>query len=511
MKLTSLAAVLIATSICSAADLTGHWVARQEGPGGQVRETSLWLKSDGDRVTGYISTRMGDSPIADGKVEGDRISFAVITDAFDITGRNEYTGVVTADGIQMRMPAFGRGGRGQGRAGAPPEALFKRISTEEPKPLPPPPPKVSLTAAKNVPYNGLAKTPPMGWNSWNQFRAQVSDKLVRDSADAMVRNGMKDAGYLYVNIDDTWQGKRDEHGNLQPNDRFPDMKALGDYIHSKGLKFGLYSSPGPKTCAGYEGSFQHEEQDARAFAAWGVDYLKYDWCSGRTAYEPASMAAAFARMGQALLDSGRPMVYSFSAALPKAPEWAFAAGGNLWRTGSFRDNYASMATDGFDNQAGLEKFAGPGHWNDPDMLHVGQGGMNETEYRTHFSLWCLLAAPLLAGNDVRDIPAAILAILTNRDAIAIDQDPLGKQGSRLKKDGDTEIWSRPLAGGAVAIGLFNRGEAPVTITVKAGDVTWKQFSKLRDLWAHTDVEAKDGAYSAEVPAHGVLLLRATGK
>ena len=424
----------------AAPGLTGHWVGTQQGQGGQSRETSLWLKSDGDRLTGYISTRQGDTAIADGRVNGERISFAVISDAFDQTGRIEYSGTVTKDGILLTLPAFGRGGRGGGAAegaasapGPPQQLLLARVSSDEPKPLPPPAPKITLPAAKPVPYNGLAKTPPMGWNSWNQFRAQVSDKLVRDSADAIARNGMKEAGYLYVNIDNTWQGKRDDKGNLQPNERFPDMKALADYVHSKGLKFGIYSSPGSKTCAGYEGSFQHEEQDAKTFAAWGVDYLKYDWCGARTQFDPASMPAVFAKMGEALLASGRPIVYSFSSALPKAPEWAFAAGGNLWRTGSFRDSYASMAADAFDSQAGLETKAGPGHWNDPDMLHIGQGGMNDTEYRTHLSLWCMLAAPLLAGNDVRSVPPNILEILTNKEAIAIDQGPARASGHPVKK------------------------------------------------------------------------------
>lgn len=514
MKLSVIAIAALLVQSISAADLTGHWVAAQPGADGQTRETSLWLKSDGDRLSGYISTRMGDSPIAEGKVIGGQISFVVIADAFDQTGRLEYTGTLTRDGILLRMPAFGgRAGRGggPGRGGQLQEILAKRVSTEEPKPLPPPPPKLTLPPAKEVAYNGLAKVPPMGWNSWNQFRAQVSDRLVRETADAMVRNGMKDAGYVYVNLDDTWQGKRDEMGNIHPNDRFPDMKALADYIHGKGLKFGVYSSPGPKTCAGYEGSLQHEEQDAKTFAAWGADYLKYDWCSARTVYDQGSMRAVFAKMGEALLAAHRPMVYSFSAALPKAPEWASAAGGNLWRTGSFRDDYASMAADGFDNQESLEKFAAPGHWNDPDMLHIGQGGMNETEYRTHFSLWCILAAPLLAGNDLRNVPPGILEILTNKEAIAVDQDSLGRQGSRVKKDGGLEVWAKPLSGGAYAVGLFNRSESSARITVHAADLGFERISRLRDLWAHADLSVAGEPYSADVPSHGVVLLRITGK
>ena len=462
-------AAFLVQDLC-AADLTGHWVANQPGPGGQGREVSLWLKSGADQLS-------------------------------------------TRDGILLHMPAFGgRGGRRgapSGPGGAQTELLAKRVSTEKPKPLPPPPPKIRLAPAPNVPYNRLAKTPPMGWNSWNQFRAQVSDKLVRETADAMVRNGMKDAGYVYINIDDTWQGKRDEQGVLQPNARFPDMKALADYIHGKGLKFGIYSSPGLKTCAGYEGSFRHEEQDARTFAQWGVDYLKYDLCSARTVYDLASMPAVFAKMGLALQASGRPMVYSFSAALPKAAEWAFAAGGNLLRTGSFGDSYDSMATDGFDHQRGLENFAGPGHWNDPGVLHIGQGGMNDTESRTHFTLWCLLAAPLLAGNDLRNVPPAILEILTNKEAIDVDQDPLGAQATRVMKEGNLEIWTKPLAKGGYAVGLFNRGAAPARMILVPGDLGMKYLPQVRDLWAHEDQPDSD-VYIADMPAHGVVLLKVTG-
>ncbi len=493
-------AAALATRPTRAADLTGHWVATTLGRDGQTRETSLWLKSDGAVLTGYISTRQGDSPIAEGKVTGEQISFVVITDEFDSTGRQEYAGSITPDGLRLKVPGFG--GRG-----ATQELLAHRVSTDPPKPLPPPAPKLSLPPTREVPSNGLAKTPPMGWNSWNAFRGQVSDQLVRQTADAMARNGMKDAGYQYVTIDDTWQGTRDAQGNLQPNDRFPNMKDLADYVHAKGLKFGIYSSPGPKTCAGFEGSLHHELQDAKTFAAWGADYLKYDWCSARTAYESSSMAAAFALMGLALRDAGRPVVYSFSAALPKAPEWAPAAGGNLWRTGSFRDNFAAMATDGFDNQQGLEKYAGPGHWNDPDMLHVGNGGMNETEYRTHFSLWCMLAAPLIAGNDLRSASPGILEILTNKEAIAVDQDSLGKQGSRVSKTGDLEIWVKPLSGENYAVGLFNRGEVAATIAVHPSDVGIPHFAKVRDLWAHAHRDSVGDSYSAEVPAHGVVLLK----
>src|SRR6202451_1383815 len=213
----------------------------------------------------------------------------------------------------------------------------------------------------------LAATPPMGWNSWNHFADHVTDADVRSAADMLVSTGMRDAGYVYVNVDDTWQGKRDAQGLLHSNERFPDMKALGDYIHSKGLKFGIYSSPGPATCAGYPGSHQRGEQDAKTYAAWGVDYLKYDWCGARSVYKSSSMPAAYAKMGQVLLDSGRPILYSLCQyGVMKVNDWGAKAGGHLWRTtGDIRDAWASMALLGFEQQQPYQDASGPGHWNDP--------------------------------------------------------------------------------------------------------------------------------------------------
>ncbi|HXZ20538.1 MAG TPA: glycoside hydrolase family 27 protein, partial [Candidatus Acidoferrales bacterium] len=238
----------------------------------------------------------------------------------------------------------------------------------------------------------LALTPPMGWNSWNHFECKVSDAVVRAAADAILSSGMKSVGYQYVNIDDCWQGRRDAQGNIQPNERFPDMTALAAYVHSKGLKLGIYSSPGPKTCAGYEGSFGHEEQDAQTYARWGVDYLKYDWCSAT-----GDERAAYTKMHDALVRTGRPIVFSLCQyGWQSVWTWGASVGGNLWRTtDDISDNYDRMSVLGF-SQNGLERFAGPGHWNDPDMLEIGNGGMKDDEYRTHMSLWCLLAAPLIA-------------------------------------------------------------------------------------------------------------------
>ena len=360
----------------------------------------------------------------------------------------------------------------------------------------------------------LAATPPMGWNSWNHFAGKIDDAGVRAQADAMVASGMRDAGYVYVNIDDTWQGTRDAQGVIHPNARFPDMKALADYVHSKGLKLGLYSSPGPKTCAGFEGSYGHEDQDAKTYAAWGIDYLKYDLCSlsapmiaaGSLAKAQAIELAAYRKMGEALRATGRPIVYSLCQyGFSQVWRWGGDVGGNLWRTtGDIEDKYARMAAIGF-GQAGLSKFARPGRWNDPDMLEVGNGGMNATEYRTHMSLWALLAAPLLAGNDLSTMTRETAAILTNRDVIAIDQDPLGAQGDRVSAEGPLEIWAKPLAGGGKAVGLFNTSDLPATMAVNFRAMGLK--GAVRDVWTGKAVETPSGRYVVDVPAHGVVLLR----
>ena len=327
---------------------------------------------------------------------------------------------------------------------------------------------LSLSYAANAQSAAVAQTPPMGWNSWNYFAGRVTDKDIRDSADQIVASGMRDAGYLYVNIDDTWEGERDANGVLHSNEKFPDMKALADYVHSKGLKIGIYSSPGPKTCAGFEGSLGHEEQDAQLYASWGIDYLKYDLCSFHTVMQAKApddkaaqmrlMIAAYDKMGKALKTTGRPIVYSFCQyGWDSVWEWAPSVGGNLWRTtGDVSANWDRIYYL-LSQQAGLEGYAGPGHWNDPDMLEVGNGRLSLAENRSHFSMWAMLAAPLLAGNDLPHMTPEIKAILTNREVIAIDQDRLGKQGSRVYSDGEVEVWMRPLAGGALAVAVFNVG------------------------------------------------------
>ena len=363
--------------------------------------------------------------------------------------------------------------------------------------------------------NGLARTPPMGWNSWNKFGCKdINEKVVRASADTMAGNGMQDAGYQFIVIDDCWQVGRDANGNIIPDpDRFPNgIKALADYVHSKGLKFGIYSDAGTKTCAGRPGSWGYEYQDARQYAAWGVDYLKYDWCNNGG----QNSEAAYTRMSDALAKSGRPIVFSICEWGSTKP-WLWAKNiGNLWRsTGDIQDCWECKKEWGglgfvqiIDLMAGLESYAGPGHWNDPDMLEVGNGGMTDSEYRAHFSFWALLSAPLMAGNDIANMSDATKAILLNKEVIAIDQDPAGFEGRRLGKDGDIEIWAKQLHDGGRAVALLNRGVAAKDISVAWTDIGYPDSlpASVRDLWSKKDLGQRKGSFSAGVPSHGVVLV-----
>jgi len=373
----------------------------------------------------------------------------------------------------------------------------------------------SRTPAGDAGFDDLAKTPPMGWNSWNKFACNVSEKLIKEMADAMVATGIKDAGYQYVVIDDCWQVSRDAGGNVVPDaERFPSgMKALADYVHSKGLKFGIYSDAGTATCQKRPGSKGFEEKDARQYAAWGVDYLKYDWCSteGQDARE------AYTKMSKALRATGRPIVFSICEWGGSQP-WFWAPGvGHLWRTtGDIQDCWDCSQSWGgmglvhiIDLQADLYPYGGPGHWNDPDMLEVGNGKMTITEYRTHFSFWCLLAAPLMAGNDLRAMAPEIREILANKEVIAIDQDSLGMQGRKVFDGGAVEVWMKPLSGAARAVILFNRGSSAAPISV-----TWEQLglapgveAQVRDLWARKNLGTFKARLTATVEPHGVVMIR----
>lgn len=365
---------------------------------------------------------------------------------------------------------------------------------------------------QEFPSNGLALTPPMGWNSWNKFACDVSENLIKQMADAMVTSGMKDAGYQYVVIDDCWQVKRDASGNIIPDpERFPSgIKALADYVHSKGLKLGIYSDAGTGTCQKRPGSRGYEFQDARQYAAWGVDYLKFDWCNTTTQDGPSS----YAIMRSALDVSGRPIVFSICEWGTSKP-WLWAGKvGNLWRTtGDIADVWQGNkdglgVMDILDRESGLESYAGPGHWNDPDMLEVGNGGMTNTEYQSHFSLWAILAAPLMAGNDLRDMKPDIRNILTNKEVIAVDQDALGEQGRRVSKDGDLEVWSKQLNDGSRAVVLLNRAAESRQVTANWKDLGYPAHlnAAVRDLWQHKELGKFAEKFSATVPSHGVVMI-----
>ncbi|MEA1652731.1 glycoside hydrolase family 27 protein [Nitrospirillum sp. BR 11164] len=504
-----LAGVLLAGPVTGAmaADLTGDWVF-QAAPS-FPRFTKMAIRHDADGLRGTITSEWyGDLPMLDLKVvgegpAGDRLVFHIDNGnpklkPLDLTLTPD--GPEGNQGVRLTGQVWYEKQDATAHRATAAEMAALAFSTY---PLP---------APAHVPSNGLARTPPMGWSSWNKFAEAIDDKTVREIADALVRSGLRDAGYVYVNIDDGWQGERGPDGVLRPNAKFPDMKALADYVHARGLKLGIYSSPGPKTCAGYAGSYGHVEQDARTWAEWGVDYLKYDLCSGEGFYHTAeTVQAVYQQMGTALVAAGaatgRPIVYSLCEyGRFDVGAWGRDVGGNLWRTtGDIEDTYASMSAIGFDKN-GVPRHTGPGGWNDPDMLEVGNGGMSVEEYRTHISLWAMMAAPLLMGNDARSMTRDTLALLGNAEVIAIDQDPLGRQGLPVRKRDGAEVWTRPLADGSVAVGLFNRTDKPVTLAADWPALGLGDHPNVRDLWAHRSVAP--GAVHT-VPAHGVVLLRAT--
>jgi len=359
----------------------------------------------------------------------------------------------------------------------------------------------------------LALTPPMGWNSWNVWAGAVDDGKVREAADYLVSSGLAAHGYQYLNIDDTWEGGREAAGEVGTNAKFPDMKILADYVHSKGLKLGIYSSPGPKTCAGFVGSLGHEFQDARSYARWGIDYLKYDWCSCQS----PDPQAPYRLMRRALDGCGRDIVFSFCQyGMAEVWKWGAQVGGNLWRTsGDIGDSWGSMAGIGF-SQGELAPYAGPGHWNDPDMLVVGKLGwgpnprptnLGPQEQVTHISLWSLLAAPLLLGCDLAQLDQLTLDLLTNDEVIEVNQDPLGQAASRRGRRGLTEVWARPLWDGTLAVGLFNRGPLPAEVAVRWAKLGLGGPQPVRDLWQRRDLGTFPDGYWAPVAGHGTLLLK----
>lgn len=382
--------------------------------------------------------------------------------------------------------------------------------------------EMKTTPLTDSAYAAIAPTPPMGWNSWNRFGCDVSEKLIMEIAEAMVRSGMKDAGYEYVVIDDCWQVSRDAEGNIVPDaERFPNgMAYLADYIHGLGLKFGIYSCAGSYTCQGRPGSKGHQFQDALQYAKWGVDYLKYDWCSN----DGQNAQAAYQTISEAIKAAGRPMVLSICEWGENKP-WEWAEGiGHLWRvTADIRDCYNCLFDWGgvgvlniIDILADLYPYAGPGHWNDAEMLEVGNGGMTRDEYISHFSMWAMLAAPLMSGNDLRSMDKEALEILTNKEVIAVDQDPLGEQARRFMDMGEYEIWAKPLADGELALCFLNRSDLDwkldydwrrQTIYFARGINFRKNTYTVRDLWKHKDLGTTEKNLTATIPSHGCLMVR----
>jgi alpha-galactosidase len=382
----------------------------------------------------------------------------------------------------------------------------------------------------------IALTPPMGWNSWNCFAGAVSDEKVRSAADAMVNSGLINHGWTYINIDDCWEVRANEpadhlraaDGHILTNKKFPDMKALADYIHSKGLRAGLYSSPGPATCAGFTASYQHEEDDARQYAAWGFDYLKYDWCSYggiakkiQSAPNPPSQLEVYqhpyAVMRDALLHQNRDIIFSFCQyGMGNVWEWGEQFGGNCWRTtGDINDSWRSLSGIAF-SQNGHEKYAGPGHWNDPDMLVVGRLGWGKlrptkltgNEQYLHITMWSLLSSPLLIGCDMTQLDDFTLNLLSNDEVLAVNQDPLGKPAGRIVDLGNgLEVWGRDLEDGSKAVGLINRGEMPSDVTVKWSDLGITGSHTVRDLWRQKDLGTQDTAFTTTVGRHGAAMIK----
>jgi alpha-galactosidase len=508
--------------------LDGNWTAEQTSPGSPMpAEVRFVLTGD----HGAMHVGAADWPLFDVRDTGTGVAFVLVIpgtpyltvryagtlagDMLDLIGAGADQGVfhLTA----RRAPA----GEVRGLAGPAPasaaEPIPPRVAAlnppSSPRPTPSrssgPPPKLPLPALRDVAPNTLFKTPPMGWASRQKLGPGMEDDDIRQAAESLEETNLRTFGYTLVEIDDGWQGVRDAGGVLHAGAKFPDMKALGDYIHSKKLKFGLQVSAAAKSCGGFEGSYGHEAEDAKLFASWGVDDIVYDWCGAETIYPTqAEQQAAYQKMGEALRASGREIAFAMSqnGAFDVA-RWGATTGANLWRTGpDIRDNWQSMTEAGF-SQNGKEANAGPGHWNDPGLLQTGNGGMTPDEDRTQLNLWAVTAAPLMLGNDVRIMTKETLATLGNGEMIAIDQDPLGRAGKRVAQSGSTEVWARPLAGGATAVAFFNRGDQSA-----AAAVSWQQLGidgprRVRDVWRHEDAGMANERYTVFLTAHSSLLLR----
>jgi len=386
------------------------------------------------------------------------------------------------------------------------------------EPVPTPPPssaqsgpvaKLPLPALRDLPPNNLALKPIMGWASRQKLGTDIDNNAIEDAADGLNETGLRAAGFVYVEVDHGWQGERDASGVLHANAKFPDMKALGDFIHGKRLKFGLEVSAAPKSCDGFEGSYGHEAEDAKTFASWGVDYVLYDWCGAEKIYPTqAEQRAAYQKMAEALRATGRDIVFGMSQrGVFDVASWGAKTGANLWLSGfDIKDEWASFTEAGF-GQNGKEAFAGPGHWNSPGLLQAGNGGMTSDEYRIQMNLWAILAAPMMLGDEVRIMTRETLGILINEELIEINQDALGRQGKRVSQNGQTEVWARPLADGSTAVAFFNRGDqsAPVAVSWEQLGIEGRRLA--RDLWWHRDLGNANGRYVVFLTGHTSLLLK----
>jgi alpha-galactosidase len=366
----------------------------------------------------------------------------------------------------------------------------------------------------------LALTPPMGWNSWNVWGLAADDRKVRDAADHLVKSGLAAHGFQYVNIDDGWEGERDGEGNIQPNAKFPDMKALADYVHSKGLKLGIYSSPGPRTCGGFAGSYRHEQQDADTYACWGMDFLKYDWCSyGKLAPNPSveDRKRPYRIMADALERSSRDIVYSICQyGAGNVSQWGAEVGGNLWRTTEDIGDYWGLVYEFINKQEGLEQYAGLGHWNDPDMLVVGSLGWGPSLHPTeltpfqqisHITMWCILAAPLLIGCDLSSLDEFTVNLLSNDEVLDVDQDPLGVQGRRVKRADDHEVWTRPLFDGTLAVAVLNLLKEENAVQLNLREIGVDESVPVRDLWLCRNMGEFRGKCNLVIPPQSSKLLK----
>jgi alpha-galactosidase len=492
----------------AAPDLVGTWMSPAPNayyyPGQQIAgypntnaftERFVFTEKSG-ALTGTFVSMTGDKPLRDLKAEGQTISFS--------QGSNKFHGQMKGNELQL-LANWDGGSRSE-------PFICRKATAEDFKIIEAGPTysyqKLPLPALHDVSGDNAAPTPPMGIGNFTV----TSDAEVRKMADLMVDDGLRDAGYVYIQIDEGWQGRRDAQGKIHPNANFPDMKALADYVHSKGLKLGIYSSPGPAACWGYAGSYGHEQQDANSFAEWGIDYLKYDWCTAGEIYHTRDeMLAANQKMGEALRATGRPIVFGLCEyGLFDVASWGKKAGANLWRTtGDIADRWDSMISNGFDHNGKLG-HSGPDGWNDPDDLQTGIGGMTADEYRTQFTLWSIMAAPLLIeknNNHVAAWPPAIKDILLNKEVIAVDQDSLGSQGHRVLQQGPIEVWTKALSDGTTAVALFNRGEKEQQANVRWDQIKLSNVRSARDLWRKAAVENPGEGYKATLSSHNAVLLK----